>query len=76
MLMLAVCRPVHEDFLQTGVDEVGHQGGVVSADGLDAFAVHLVVCVRAGGEIQACVALLVDEQVWIVHLQEHNWLSR
>lgn len=66
--MFAVCTPVYEDFLQTGVDEVRHQGGVVSADGLNAFAVHLVVCVRAGGEIQAGVALLVDEQVWIVHL--------
>lgn len=64
--------PIYEDLLQTGVDEVRHQGGVVSADGLDALAVHLVVRVCAGGEIQARVALLVDEQVWIVHLQKDN----
>lgn len=55
-----LCVPVNEDFLQTRVDEVGHQRAVVSADSLDTFTVHLVVGVCAGGEIQACVALLVD----------------
>lgn len=70
--MFAVFIPVYEDFLQTGVDEVRHQGGVVPADSLNAFAVHLVVCVCTGGEIQAGVALLVDEQVRIINLQKHN----
>lgn len=40
--------PVYEDLLQAGVDEIGHQLTVVSADSLDAFAVHLVMCFRIG----------------------------
>lgn len=63
-----MCVPVYEDPLQTGVDKVSHQRAVVSADSLNSFTVHLVMCVRTGGEIEACVALLVDQQVWVVHL--------
>lgn len=54
------CAPVNEDSLQTGVDEVRHQRTVVSADSLNAFAVHFVMCVCTGGEIKTCVSLLVD----------------
>lgn len=61
-------KPVNEDFLQTSVDKVGHQRAVVSTDCLDAFTVHLVVCVCACGEIQTCIALLINEQVWVIHL--------
>lgn len=60
--------PVYEYSLQTGADKVRHQGAVVSADSLNAFTVHLLMCVWTGGKIQACVALLVDQQVWVVHL--------
>lgn len=63
--------PVYEDFLQTGVDEVSHQRAVVSADSLNPFAVHLIMCVCAGGEIQACIALLIDQQIWKVHLVKY-----
>lgn len=55
-----MCVPVYEDSLQTGVDKVSHQRAVVSADSLNAFAVHLLMCVCAGGKIEACVSLLVD----------------
>ncbi len=65
-----VCAPVYEDFLQTGVDEVSHQRAVVSADSLNAFTVHFVVSVCTGGEIEACIALLVDQQVRIVNLRK------
>lgn len=61
-------KPVNEDFLQTRVDKVGHQRAVVSADRLDAFTVHLVVRVCTGGEIQPCIALLINQQVWVIHL--------
>ena len=64
----SVCVPVYEDSLQTGVDEVGHQGAVIPADGLYAFAVHLVMCVCTGGEVKASISLLVDQQVWVVDL--------
>lgn len=60
--------PVDEDFLQASVNKIGHKGAVVPADGFDAFAVHLVVRVRAGGEVEAGIALLVDQQVREVHL--------
>lgn len=56
----SVCVPVYEDSLQTGVNKVSHQRAVVSADSLNAFAVHLVMCVCTGGEIEACISLLVD----------------
>ena len=65
---MCVSVPVYEAFLQTGVDEVSHQRAVVSADRLNAFTVHLFISVCTSGEIQACVALLVDQQVWVVHL--------
>lgn len=61
-------KPVDEDFLQTSVDKVGHQRAVVSADRLDAFTVHLVVCVCTWGKIQPCVALLINQQVRVIHL--------
>lgn len=57
---ILVCVPVYEDFLQTSVDKISHQRAVVSADSLNAFAVHLVMCVWTGGEIEASVSLLVD----------------
>lgn len=63
--------PVYEDFLQTGVDEVSHQTAVVSADSLNSFAVHFVMRACTGGEIQACVALLIDQQIWVVHLVKY-----
>lgn len=63
-----MCVPVYQDSLQTGADEVGHQRAVVSADSLDAFTVHLVVCDCTGGEVQASVALLVDQKVGIINL--------
>lgn len=65
---VCIYLPVNEDFLQTGVDQVSHQRTVVSADSLNAFTVHLVMCVCTAGEIEAGVALLVDQQVWVVHL--------
>lgn len=65
-----VCVPVYENSLQTGVDEVSHQRAVVSADSLNAFTVHLFMCVCTAGEIEASVALLVDQQVWVVHLRK------
>lgn len=65
----AVSIPIYEDVLQAGVDEIGHQGAVVSADSLYALAVHLIMCVRTGGEIEACIALLIDQQVGVVHLR-------
>lgn len=65
-----VCVPLYKDFLQTGVDKVSHQRTVVSADSLNAFTVHLLMCVCTGGEIEACVPLLVDQQVWVVHLRK------
>uniref|UniRef100_A0A0K8RA20 Putative dna polymerase delta catalytic subunit n=1 Tax=Ixodes ricinus TaxID=34613 RepID=A0A0K8RA20_IXORI len=61
--------PVNENLLKAGVNEVGHKGAVVPADGLDALAVHLVVCVRPRVE-QPGVALLVDQQVREVGLLE------
>lgn len=63
-----MCAPIYEDPLQTGVDKVSHKRAVVSADSLNAFTVHLVMCVCTGGEIQACVAFLVDQQVRVIHL--------
>lgn len=65
---LCVCVPLYEDFLQAGVDEVRHQGAVVPPDSLNAFTVHLIVCVCAGGEVEAGVAFLIDQQVRVVHL--------
>lgn len=58
--MYRQCVPVDEDSLQTGVNEVSHQRAVVSADSLNAFAVHFVMCVCTGGEIETGVSLLVD----------------
>lgn len=72
----SVCVPVYEDSLQTGVNEVSHQRAVVSSDSLNAFTVHFVMRVCTGGEIQACVALLVDQQVWVVHLWNWNWQTK
>lgn len=66
--MYRVCVPIYEDFLQTGVDKISHQRAVVSANSLNAFTVHLVMCVCARGEIEASIALLVDQQVWVIHL--------
>ena len=63
--------PFDEYFLQTGVDESGHQGAVVSADGLNALTVHLIVLFRLC-PVQARVALLVDEQVGEVNLGRHS----
>ena len=63
-----MCVPVNEDSLQTGADKVRHQRAVVSADSLNAFTVHLFMRVCTGGEIQAGVSLLVDQQVRVVHL--------
>ena len=60
--------PVNEDQLEASVDEIGHQGTVVSPYGLDAFTVHLVVNLGSR-EIETSVSLLVDQQVWIVHLE-------
>ena len=62
--------PFDEYFLQTGVDESGHQGAVVPAHGLNAFTVHLIVLFRLC-PVQARVALLVDEQVGEVDLARH-----
>ena len=63
--------PFDEYFLQTGVDESGHQGAVVSAHGLNALTVHLIVLFRLR-PVQARVALLVDEQVREVDLARHS----
>ena len=59
--------PVDEYFLEAGVDEVGHQGAVVSPHRLDALAVHLVIGLGAR-KVQPRVTLLVDEQVREIHL--------
>lgn len=64
--------PVNEDLLQAGIDEIGHQGTVVSADGLNAFAVHLVVCFCIGWKVEARVPLLVDEQIWVIDLWKQS----
>lgn len=66
------CVPVNEDFLEAGVDEVGHQGAVVSADCLYPLTVHLIMHVCTGREVKACIALLIDQQVREVHLQERK----
>ena len=63
--------PFDKYFLQTRVDESGHQGAVVSAHGLYAFTVHLIVLFRLC-PVQARVALLVDEQVREVNLGRHS----
>ena len=47
--------PGDEDFLEAGVDEVGNKGAVIPPDGLDTFAVHLVICVCLG-VVQACIS--------------------
>ena len=60
---------VDEQLLQAHADEVGHQRTVVASHRLDALAVHLVVLVRPG-EVEARVALLVDQQVRKVALLE------
>lgn len=62
-------QPLDQDVLQAGVDEVGHQGAVVSAHSLYAFAVHFVVGVGVRGKIQASIALLVDQQVRVIDLR-------
>lgn len=60
--------PVNEQAAKRGSDEVGHQRAVVPAHGLQALAVHAVMGVRPGGEEQASIALLADEQVREVDL--------
>lgn len=62
--------PVDEQATQRGGDEVGHQGAIVPAHGLQALAVHTVMGVRPGGEEQARIPLLADEQVGEVDLGE------
>ena len=57
-----------EDQLETSVDEIGHQGTVVSSDCLDAFTVHLIVDLWSR-EIETGVSLLIDQQVGVVHLE-------
>ena len=59
--------PVNEQHLETGVDEVSHQRGVVSPDCLDTFTVHLVVF-HGVGPVQTSVTLFVDQQVREIHL--------
>lgn len=68
--------PVYEDSLQTGVDEVCHQRAIVSADSLDAFTVHLLMSVGTAREIEACVPLLVDQQVRVIHLWKGHMYSQ
>ena len=60
--------PVDKNHLKTCVDEIGHQGAVVSAHGLDALAVHLVMNLWTR-EVEASVALLVDQQIRVIHLE-------
>lgn len=60
--------PVDEDFLQAGVDQIGHQGAVVPTHGLNPLAVHFIMDVSFG-EIQTSVPLLVDEKVREIHLK-------
>ena len=50
-------------------EPAAHQGAVVTTDGFDAFAVHLVVFLRPG-EVEAGVTLLVDQQVGMINLLE------
>lgn len=61
-------RPVNQQLLQARVDEVGHEGAIVSTHRLNAFTVHLVMGVRVGREVQAGIALLIDQEVGEVHL--------
>lgn len=62
--------PVDEQAAQGGSDKVGHKGAVVPAHGLQALAVHPVMSIRPGGEEQASIPLLADEQVGKVDLEE------
>ena len=59
--------PVNENLMEAGVDEVSDQHAVVTANGLDALAVHLVVGVWLSEE-QTSVPLLVDQQVGEIDL--------
>ena len=62
------CSPLNENLLQTGVDEIGHNGGIITAHCLYALAVHLIMSFSTR-EVQTCIPLLINQQVGEVYLK-------
>ena len=60
--------PINQNLEKARVDQVGHKWAVVTPDGLNSLAVHLVIGVWSG-VVQPCIALLVDQQIREVHLE-------
>lgn len=67
--MCSLQLPFNQDFLQTSIDEVGHEGSIVAPHSFNAFAIHFVVAIGTC-EVQPRIPLLVDQQVWEVDLPD------
>lgn len=68
-MLTSTSSPFNQDFLQTGIDKIGHKRSIVTPHSLNAFTVHFVMMVSTC-EVQACIPLLVDQQIWEVHLPD------
>lgn len=61
-------RPINQNLLKTSVDEVRHQGAVVSSNCFNPFAIHLVMNFRLR-KVKSGVAFLVDQEIRKINLR-------